>query len=288
MIRARPSSGLRLFTSLLLPFLLTLLSLQALAPLARAQTDPLADRVAALAEGGYGEKVTAVDALAATGDPRAVPILEAMMDRNLFQRRDTKSVVIAERAEKFGYYQLIDPLTLEPTEIVPRQLVAPIRVNNRVRAAIRGAIGNLQLLHPDPAQRLAAAEAVYTARDATAVPALRAAIDKETDPEIEAVMRKALAAAQIAADDPAQKLEAIAYLARHPTPEVRSMLAGLLVQRDGTYAEPDADVRAAAAKALDDIERRLALWAFVENVYRGFRSDRFSFWPRSVWPSPSA
>ena len=52
----------------------------------------------------------------------------------------------------------------------------------RCAAAIDAAIGSLTLANPDPAKRVAAAEAVFKSRDAKALPAIEAALAKETDP----------------------------------------------------------------------------------------------------------
>ena len=60
----------------------------------------------------------------------------------------------------------------------------PVRVNNRVRVALRGALGRLQLVSPDPAERLAAAEAVFRSRDAANVPLLESALAREAVPRI--------------------------------------------------------------------------------------------------------
>ncbi|RKK01551.1 urea ABC transporter permease subunit UrtB, partial [Pseudoroseomonas wenyumeiae] len=109
------------------------------APL-RAQ-DGVQTAAAGLA-GGFAAQAEAVDRLGALGDPRALPILRALSEGRL-QKTPEGVLVIGGR----------EALTGAPAPTAPLEAV---RINNRVRGALRGAFGRLELAAPEPAARIAA------------------------------------------------------------------------------------------------------------------------------------
>ncbi|MEZ5667699.1 MAG: urea ABC transporter permease subunit UrtB [Alphaproteobacteria bacterium] len=243
--------------------------LLALTSPARAQLDDAALRalLPALAAGGYGDKGAAVAALAATGDPRAIPVLEAMGDRRLYTRVDDGTVVIAE--EVADGYRLLDPLTLQELAVVDEDAIEQVKTNNGLRKAIREALGGMTLMGPDPAARLAAANTVFGAQDPSALEALETALAAETDDAVRDAMVRARAAVLLTADDPAVRLEAVTTLQGFGDPAVRSLLTALLLPDGDGFKEPDETVRAAAADAVESIESRLELWRFAGSLFEG-------------------
>ena len=81
-----------------------------LAGAAMAQPADLHRLVLALAEGGFSEREGAIAALAATGDPAVVRVLDALAAGDLHSRIDGGALVIAEKAPGRTYV-LSDPLT---------------------------------------------------------------------------------------------------------------------------------------------------------------------------------
>ena len=228
----------------------------------------VADLLTILATGEFAEISQAVGDLAATGHPRAQPILEALADRSLYLREETGQVVIG--VDHADGLQLFDALTGEEAGIVGSREVDRIRANNRLRAIIRSALGAMTLMNPDPAVRRQAAETVFRSQDAGALGSLEAALAEETDDRVREVMEMARAAILLDSDDAGERLAAVTALAGYASPDVRGMLAALLVQdRDGAFAETDPDVRAAAAEALERIEGRIALWRTAGHLYQG-------------------
>ena len=76
---------------------------------------------------------------------------------------------------------MLDAATGKPAAAIAPADLDAVRLNNRLRRMIDAALGGLTLLSPDPAKRLEAAQAVFKSRDANALPALDAALAKETD-----------------------------------------------------------------------------------------------------------
>ena len=225
--------------------------------------------IAALAAGGFSDKAAAVERLAATGDPRVVPALEALLEGDLYTRKSDGRVVIG--ATRGKVVVLSDPLTLAEVEQAPKGSVKKVRINNMLRGAVRAALGGLTLLGPDPAGRIEAADAVFKGRTAEMVPLLETALARETDETVRERMLRALAAVRVStSNDTDTRIAALDELARAGDQDVRALVAGLLVtDADGSPVEPDAAVREAAAEALAKIEDRLFWLGFVANVFQG-------------------
>ncbi len=251
---------------LALPVLLVPLLAFALQGAATAQDDaPLRALVDSLAEGGFDGTERAVEALAATGDPRAVPVLEALAEGDLYDRKDGGGVFAGRRGG--AGYILSDPLTGEAAGEVGRGGVDKIRVNNNLRRAVRAAIGGLTLRSPDPQQRLAAARAIFDAADPENLEIVEAALAEESDPAVAAVLAEARARTILESDaPPAEKIEAVETIRARGDREAMAMLAALAGAADDAV---DPEVRAAAAAGVSAIEQRLALWEALQNVWYG-------------------
>lgn len=241
--------------------LLFLFSLFVTVPAVQAHADALADKINALAEGGFNDREKAINALAETGDTRVIPALEALGDARLYQQKLGGKVVIVE--ETGSEFKLIDPLTLEAGVTVAKGAVDKIKVNNRLRRAVRDALGGLQLRSKKPADRMAAAEDVFKSKDPGAIPLLDKAIEKETDAAVRKVMLEARATAVLSSDlDEDAKLAAIRILTERSGRDARSILLAFANTAEGK-------LKTAAQDAAALIERSLAAWATAQNVWYG-------------------
>ena len=121
------------------------------------------DALAGFTTDFFGDTAETIDALAATGDPRTGPLLEALKDQRLLYSAETKKVFIKDQSDK-----LIDAATGEAVATPPPD-IDNVRLNNRVRGLLDAALGSLTLLAKEPSRRLEAAQAVFKSRDASAV-----------------------------------------------------------------------------------------------------------------------
>lgn len=239
-------------------FILTVL-VSAAGPAAAQDLEPL---VRQLADRDFAAKIAAVETLGATGDPRAVPVLDAMLAGRLAVRPADGRLVIAEPAG--AVLLLKDPLTGEEIGQADKGAIDPITVNNRLRGVLRGTLGGLTLLSPDADRRREAADAVFRTRDAALLPLLEKAAARETDAGVKRRMERALAGVRAqSAAEAGQRIAAIGDLAAFADPEVRSLLTGI------ASADADAEVRDTALKAQHNVEQRLALWGVLGNVFQG-------------------
>jgi urea transport system permease protein len=215
-----------------LPALILLFSLLLAAP-ARAALD--AALVAQLAAEDSDEKIAAIWALARGEQPEeAMQVLQALADGSLKDAGGEE-----------------------------------ITINNRIRGELAGALASLRLFDADRGVRLAAAKALQSGVDAKLLGVLDRALEKEGDADIRRLLSLVHAQASLQSEDAKQRLAAVQALAAGDSPNTKSLLAGLLARNGADWAEPDAEVRRAAAAALRSVESRLATAENIGRVFSG-------------------
>jgi urea transport system permease protein len=237
------------------------LLLLVLAAPAGAEDDPAA-LLAALAAGGFDETEAAIAQIAASGDESLVPALRALGEGDLYVREDDGTILIARKV-KGRTMALTDPLSGESLGEASKRDLDKIRVNNRLRRAVRSAIGALTLMSPNPDVRLRAANTIYGDADADALEDVEAALEQEQDPSVRIAMERARAAALLASDRPDdEKVEAIDTIAAAGDREALALLTPLL------DSEVEA-IRVAAEAGIARVNSTLALWETAQNVWYG-------------------
>lgn len=221
-----------------------------------------ADAVEALRDGSFDDRAAAAATLAALDHPRVDVVLEGLIDGSLQKRRDDDRVVFAERID--GGFALIDAITGEALEDVRRRGVRKIAVNNALRAELRQLLARRSLSAADPAERLAAVEALFDNPDPATGTILEAALDNESDSRVQTAIQEALALADLESGSDDERLAAMETLSGSVHPAVRGALTEL---RDDAAAAPA--LRKEANAALLAIERRLDRLAMAETVFFG-------------------
>ncbi len=231
------------------------LIISALATGARAQEDirPLVD---ALGQGGFPQKIEAVGALAASGDPKIAEILGLLSDGKLFAPKTGGAVFLETDS---GY---ADVLTGAPVTDVPGNL-QKIRLNNGLRGAIGAAMSQLTLLSPDRGARFAAAQDLLKDADPENLDLLNSALAKETDAEIKSTMEAARAVILLKTDASFEdKKAAIDTIAARDNRDAVNIL-------NAAFSSAPADLQPAIQAHIDGINRSLAVWDVVQNVWYG-------------------
>jgi urea transport system permease protein len=225
-----------------------------------AHAADLRDLVNALAKGGYSETEAQINAIAATGDPQAVAVLEALNEGEVYSRKSDGAVFIARKSGP--NYQLIDPLSGDAVEEVPSGAIDKVKVNNRLRRAIRTGLGALTLMSPDVSTRWSAASAIFQSGDPEAIELIDTALSAEKNPPVAKLMREARAAAVLKSDRPEEeKIDAIAVMAVRGDRDSLSLLLPLT----GT----EGPIGKSATIAVSTIQSQLALWDGAQNVWYG-------------------
>lgn len=246
--------GLSLFATLLL-------WLACLTPSSQAVAGTLEEILPQLAERSFSAKLTAVESLAASTDARALPLLEALTAGELYTWDGTPPVVLGRRSG--DSLRLTDPASGADLGEAASGTAKKITLNNAMRVALRAAIAAGNLTSPDAALRLQAARELLGSATPNAATALAAQLVQESDAEVRIAIALALAVSRLGSEDAGARLAAIETLTSSLYPEARNALQRV------ADADPDAGVKAAAAKALSGIDGRLAWNARVETLFFG-------------------
>ena len=230
-----------------------------LATAAMAHADPYVDALAGFTEGSLSDTGEAIDKVVASGNPLAAQVLSAAEDARLMFSAAQKKVYIKTKDGK-----LLDAATGQPFTAAPPDDIDTVIVNNRLRGVIDAALGSLTLMSPNANQRYDAAQAVFKSRDATALAALDKALAAEKDARVKKAMNEAHAA--IVLTDPkssdADKIAAIAVIRDRGDQDALGLL-------DGVAARQSHDVQSAISVARAKIQRTLAIWNTVQNLWYG-------------------
>jgi urea transport system permease protein len=209
-------------------------------------------------ENDFDATDTAVSEVASSGNPRAATIIEALRDERLYFSAEKKTVYYKDADGKLFSAETGEAVAGEPDDL------ASVDINNRVRRGIDAALGSMTLMAPDPNQRFRAAQAVFKSREASALPALDAALEKETDPRVKLALTEARAAVILNSEDAseADKLEAVGVIRSRGDQEALSLLSGL-------PSSTPASVARAAKDAVATMQSQLAVWETVQNAWYG-------------------
>ena len=207
-----------------------------------AQAQSYESALAKFAADSYNETDAAIAGIAASGNPLAAALIEALQDGRLLFADDQR-IYLRDRNG-----QLLEAASGQPADAAAASGLRPVRINNRIRRSIEAALGGLTLLSADPAKRLEAAQAVFKSKDPKALPALETAIGKETDAAIKRALEGARAAVLLYTPDAKEgdKLEAVSVIRGRGGPG-----------------------RGAVADAIGAIDDRLAAWNVVQNLWYG-------------------
>jgi urea transport system permease protein len=223
----------------------------------RAQEDirPLVDALGATA---FPQKIEAVKALAASGNPKVGDILQNLSDGKLYAPK-TGGTVFLEGPSDGAY---LDVLTGAAATEVPGNL-AKIRLNNGLRGAIGTALSQLTLLSPDRSARLAASQDLLKGANPDNLDLLNSALAQEKDPEVKATMEAARAVILLKTDASAEdKKAAIDTIAARGNRDALTILTAALDNA------PD-DLKPAIQTHINTINRSLAVWDVAQNVWYG-------------------
>jgi urea transport system permease protein len=223
-----------------------------------ANAGKLDDAVAKFLADSYGDTIAAITETAASADPRAPEILEALADGRLAVSAADKVVVLTDKGGK-----PVDAATAKPLAKAPGD-ASPVRMNNRVRNTLAETLGSMTMLSPDPAKRMEAALSIFKSKDAAKLPIIETALTNETTPKVRLSLEHARAAiiAGLAGRTDVERIAAVQTLQQRGDQESLSVLRSIPAD------SPDG-VKQAAAGAVKAIESRLAVWNVAQNFYYG-------------------
>ncbi|MGO4620666.1 urea ABC transporter permease subunit UrtB [Ensifer sp. 2YAB10] len=202
-----------------------------------------------------------ISTLAKTGDAKVIPVLQALGEGELYQRKSDGKVFLVKA--QGANLLLVDPVTAADAGEVPKAAMQKVKVNNAVRRAVRSALGGLTLFSDDAGARLKAAQSMLQTPNADALEAIETAIAAEKDGTVRQVLDEARAVTLLVSDRPDdQKRQAIALLAEGNGRSGLAVLTSALATADVSLKP---DIEAAIAR----IEQTQAFWSAGQNVWYG-------------------
>lgn len=181
----------------------------------------------------------------------------------LLQALKQETLVIDSAGQVFVQnHQVFTPLEglLQPTD-VPKK----IWLNNRLRILIANALAAQRLVSDDVSVRLNAAQELQQQAQSDQLPLLNQRLKLETDSKVKEALNIALANLQLTDSNPQIRLNAVQLLGQSGSPQTQSRLQNLTDAK----VEPDAQVRAAAASSLKQVQNRLMVGDVLGQVFSG-------------------
>lgn len=214
------------------------------------------------------ERSAAIEQLAAVKEPRAIVILQALLDGHLLNLKNEGKLVIAD--DNGSNYKLSDARTGEDLGVVDREATQKITVNNSLRISLRKTIGRLELKSSEAKVRIGAVRAIAKAIDDEGLALLHDRLAEEQNVAVQDEIKLVIGLEKLASDDKVARLGAIDLLKDHVNQEVVNRLNALVEKdADGNFMETDADVRNQAKAALTKINFRLQWYAAFETLFFG-------------------
>ena len=210
-----------------------------------------------LAGGSLRERTATVKQLSSQSDERLADIFNALVAGDLLANKEKPPTIAIREGEK-----LTDALT--GTDLTGTERLRRIPVNNGLRTQLRGQVAQLNLSHPNTDKRYAAVQRfIRDGVDEETASLLRAHQEVEESGRVQDAITTALAVFQLQSDDREIRLAAIDELSGSLEQEARNALRGIAEN------DANAELRAAAAEAIESIQGGISFYRFVENLFFG-------------------
>jgi urea transport system permease protein len=225
--------------------------------------DPFRTALAGLGAGRSGI-ADSLAALAALDDPRSLAVVEALVDRRL--KTDGAGGLYYTAT---GSDALLDAYTGKPAT-ADASALATVSINNRVRRGASSLLAQLRLVSPDPAVRLAAAADLRSRPSDEMGAPIRKALAAEPDAAVRAALEAVLAQVDLRSENAKLRAAAAERIGLLGDRGLRAELSALVARSpDGSYAEPDPAVRAAAEASIARIDRKAFFVDAAANFFYG-------------------
>ncbi|ALN73032.1 hypothetical protein M673_09905 [Aureimonas sp. AU20] len=223
--------------------------------------DPAAIIAGFAGKKSFEETEANLRALAATGDPRVAPTMDALASGDLYYSKTDNRVVIA--TGRGATLAAIDPLTSVPIGDLPKASLEKVRVKNSIRSLVAELKGALTLGSDNPAERMRAASSLFDKAAPDQIGALDDAIAKESEPAIRTRFEEARAVAVLRSDRPAaERAEAVKVLTTRGDRTAQNVLTTFASDADPTVAK-------AATSGVAAIADTIAFWGQAQNIWYG-------------------
>ncbi|MED5432991.1 MAG: urea ABC transporter permease subunit UrtB [Pseudomonadota bacterium] len=209
----------------------------------------------------FDDKEAAIRQLANQNNPRVIPLLNALMNRELVHNRKDDTIALGEKQD--GQWELRDPTTEEVVGHVDSRAARPVVINNRLRTVINNQLALSGLNDPDSDVRYQAAGQLIGNDDPEMLTALGERREQESSQRVLDQIETALNIAALQSDDLTARLNAIDALSGNLHPEVKNSLNSRLSVTD------NASETRALEQALKKIDARISTFQTADTVFFG-------------------
>jgi urea transport system permease protein len=234
---------------------------------ARAHAGTFEDAIQQLTASGDDRDdkvIEAVRTLQKLDDPRAWPALDALCDDRLQVAGDGKPYIWDSKASKA--HDAVTNAVVTPTPFGLKDL----DVSNDIRRVAQPVLAQLRLGAPEASVRLTAAEELSNDGGDEAASILHRALDREHDKDVRKALELAVARVDLQSTNNDARVAALEVIARSANDSFLAEARRLVSKgADGKDVEPDARVRAAAAKAISAIEGHERFVTIVGSLLHG-------------------
>ena len=209
----------------------------------------------------FDDKEAAIRQLANQNNPRVIPLLNALLNRELVHNRKDDTIALGEKQD--GQWELRDPTTEEVVGHVDSRAARPVVINNRLRTVINNQLALSGLNDPDSDVRYQAAGQLIGNDDPEMLTALGERREQESSQRVLDQIETALNIAALQSDDLTARLNAIDALSGNLHPEVKNSLNSRLSVTD------NASETRALEQALKKIDARISTFQTADTVFFG-------------------
>ena len=223
---------------------------------------------------------TAVKAIADRDNANYYALMIALFNGELYLKNGALVIVGDLREDDYG--DSFAPLYTAYPQRQPipnadgNPLIAPlidleeIDSNRRIRALIQPYLTRMEIFHPDPVKRRIAAETLGNRGGPSAIPTLRAALEKEADSSIQNLIRVALGKRELTSENPDIRLNAAKTLRELDNTFVLSFLRGRVEpDASGAIAEPHPAVQSEIRKTIQWLETLEQILVVIQTTFVG-------------------
>ncbi|GAB7081828.1 urea ABC transporter permease subunit UrtB [Megalodesulfovibrio paquesii] len=203
----------------------------------------------------------AVDLLARDDSPQADVLLAALLEGNLYVRKQDGRIVLAQDTGEA--LAITDPMTGEALGETTKRKLSKVSVNNSLRTRIRSLLAQRTLASPDLDRRREAAAHLLGRLEEIEPETLQARLEVEQDAQVRESLEKVLALKTLETAAGPTAIAAVEKLAGDLNPETRQAL----VKMHERVANPE--LRQAIERVQRDIDRKVQLVGFAETLFFG-------------------
>jgi urea transport system permease protein len=215
-----------------------------------------------LAKASLSEALSILEQLEQTGSETLVPVFNAMINGDLYANEETGLVLIEKR--KDGAITYLNPLSNKVVGDDLSTSLNKIRVNNRLRTYLRGAVARIQISAVSPSTREQAVVSLLGDLTPDTVVAIEKALLKERNTDVRAAMETAVAMNRAqASTDPLIRIEAVRTLGESQYAEVRNLLDQM------KQSEEDAALLTVINESLRSMKMRSDFYGVVDQLFFG-------------------